>query len=85
MCRRRTPILKKIPALTMILTKLRHAATHALLTRRDVIIIGFGFLHLWSCSPEFYSKLIIPVEVGQQIDMEKIIELLVGVQYERND
>ncbi len=65
--------------------KLRHAATHALLTRRDVIIIASVSCIYGLGSPEFYSKLIIPVEVGQQIDMEKIIELLVGVQYERND
>ena len=65
--------------------KLRHAATHALLTRRDVIIIASVSCIYGLGSPEFYSKLIIPVEVGQQIDMEKIIERLVGVQYERND
>lgn len=65
--------------------KLRHAATHALLTRRDVIIIASVSCIYGLGSPEFYAKLIIPVEVGQQISIENIIERLVGVQYERND
>ncbi len=65
--------------------KLRHAATHALLTRRDVIIIASVSCIYGLGSPEFYAKLIIPVEVGQQISMENIIERLVAVQYERND
>ena len=65
--------------------KLRHAATHALLTRRDVIIIASVSCIYGLGSPEFYAKLIIPVEVGQQISMENIIERLVSVQYERND
>ncbi|MBQ4132308.1 MAG: excinuclease ABC subunit UvrB [Desulfovibrionaceae bacterium] len=65
--------------------KLRHAANHALLTRRDVIIIASVSCIYGLGSPEFYAKLIIPVEVGQQISMENIIERLVSVQYERND
>ena len=65
--------------------KLRHAATHALLTRRDVIIIASVSCIYGLGSPEFYAKLIIPVEVGQQTSIENIIERLVEVQYERND
>lgn len=65
--------------------KLRHAATHALLTRRDVIIIASVSCIYGLGSPEFYAKLIIPVEVGQRTSIENIIERLVEVQYERND
>ena len=45
--------------------KLRHAATHALLTRRDVIIVASVSCIYGLGSPEFYAKLIIPVEEGQ--------------------
>lgn len=65
--------------------KLRHAATHALLTRRDVIIIASVSCIYGLGSPEYYSRLIIPVEVGQRFSMDAIITRLVDVQYQRND
>lgn len=65
--------------------KLRHAATHALLTRRDVIIIASVSCIYGLGSPEYYARLIIPVEKGQQINMDEIITRLVDIQYQRND
>ncbi len=65
--------------------KLRHAATHALLTRRDVIIIASVSCIYGLGSPEYYAKMVIPVECGQAVSMEAIISRLVDVQYERND
>ena len=65
--------------------KLRHAATHALLTRRDVIIVASVSCIYGLGSPEFYARMIIPVEVGQHMSMDALIARLVEVQYERND
>ena len=65
--------------------KLRHAATHALLTRRDVIIVASVSCIYGLGSPEFYARMIIPVEVGQHMSMDALITRLVEVQYERND
>ena len=65
--------------------KLRHAPTHALLTRRDVIIVASVSCIYGLGSPEFYAKLIIPIEEGQRISMDDIIKRLVEVQYTRND
>jgi len=65
--------------------KLRHAATHALLTRRDVIIVASVSCIYGLGSPEYYAKMIIPVEVGQQLSLEALIRRLVEVHYERND
>ena len=65
--------------------KLRHAATHALLSRRDVIIVASVSCIYGLGSPEFYAKLIIPLEVGQRLSMESVIERLVAIQYTRND
>ena len=65
--------------------KLRHAATHALLTRRDVIIVASVSCIYGLGSPEFYARMIIPVEVGQHMSMDALITHLVEVQYERND
>ena len=65
--------------------KLRHAATHALLTRRDVVIVASVSCIYGLGSPEYYAKLVIPVEVGQRFPMDSLITRLVEVQYERND
>ena len=65
--------------------KVRHAATHALLTRRDVIIVASVSCIYGLGSPEFYARMIIPVEVGQHMSMDALITRLVEVQYERND
>ena len=65
--------------------KLRHAATHALLTRRDVIIVASVSCIYGLGSPEYYAKLIIPVETGQRVPMDSIISRLVDIQYTRND
>jgi excinuclease ABC subunit B len=65
--------------------KLRHAATHALLTRRDVIIVASVSCIYGLGSPEYYAKMIIPVEVGQEMSLEALMRRLVEVHYERND
>ena len=49
--------------------KLRHAATHALLTRRDVVIVASVSCIYGLGSPEYYAKMVIPVEVGQHFPM----------------
>ncbi|WP_291440477.1 DEAD/DEAH box helicase family protein, partial [Desulfovibrio sp.] len=65
--------------------KLRHAATHALLTRRDVIIVASVSCIYGLGSPEYYAKMVVPVEVGQHFSMDRLITRLVEVHYERND
>jgi excinuclease ABC subunit B len=65
--------------------KLRHAATHALLTRRDVLIVASVSCIYGLGSPEYYAKMVLPVEVGQQMNMDKFTARLVEVHYERND
>ncbi|WP_320169855.1 excinuclease ABC subunit UvrB [Maridesulfovibrio sp.] len=65
--------------------KLRHSATHALLTRRDVLIVASVSCIYGLGSPEFYARMIIPVEEGQEMSMEKLMDRLIEVQYERND
>lgn len=77
--------IEKDSAINEDIDKLRHAATHALLTRRDVIIIASVSCIYGLGSPEYYAKMVIPVECGQPVSMETIIGRLVDVQYERND
>ena len=77
--------IEKDSAINDDIDKLRHAATHALLTRRDVIIVASVSCIYGLGSPEYYARLIIPVEVGQRVSMDAIITKFVDVQYQRND
>jgi len=65
--------------------KLRHAATHALLTRRDVVIVASVSCIYGLGSPEYYARMVVPIEAGQRMTREKLIERLVEIHYERNE
>ncbi|MCJ2163675.1 MULTISPECIES: excinuclease ABC subunit UvrB [unclassified Pseudodesulfovibrio] len=65
--------------------KLRHAATHALLTRKDVLLVASVSCIYGLGSPDFYAKMVIPVEEGQTMSMESLLGRLVEIHYERND
>ena len=77
--------IEKDSAINDNIDKLRHAATHALLTRRDVIIVASVSCIYGLGSPEYYAKMLIPVETGQRLAMDDIISRLVEIQYVRND
>ncbi len=65
--------------------RMRHAATQALLTRDDVIIVASVSCIYGIGAAESYASLHIPIEVGQQLDRDKLLRQLVDVQYDRND
>lgn len=65
--------------------RLRHAATQALLTRSDVIIVASVSCIYGIGSPENYKSQIAKFEVGKSIDRKDFLENLTTLQYERND
>ena len=65
--------------------RLRHSATSALLTRRDVIVVASVSCIYGLGSPEEYSQQILPLAVGHEEDQRAILGRLVDMQYERND
>jgi excinuclease ABC subunit B len=77
--------IEKDSAINEEIDKLRHAATHSLLTRRDVIIIASVSCIYGLGSPEAYLEMIVQLEVGKEIPREDILKRLVEIQYERND
>ena len=77
--------IEKDSAINDNIDKLRHAATHALLTRRDVIIVASVSCIYGLGSPEYYARMLIPVETGQRLAMDEVISRLVEIQYVRND
>ena len=65
--------------------RLRHAATSALLTRRDVIIVASVSCIYGIGSPETYAEMAISLRRGERRKQDKFIRLLTDIQYRRND
>ena len=77
--------IEKDSAINEEIDKLRHAATHSLLTRRDVIIVASVSCIYGLGSPEAYLGMIVQLEVGKDFPREDLLHRLVEIQYERND
>lgn len=65
--------------------RLRHAATSALLTRRDVIIVASVSCIYGIGSPESYEDMSIHLKKGERRVQDKFIRHLTDIQYQRND
>ncbi|MGQ0430956.1 MAG: excinuclease ABC subunit UvrB [Microthrixaceae bacterium] len=65
--------------------RLRHAATSALLTRRDVIVVASVSCIYGLGSPDEYRDNLLHVQVGAEIDQRAVLRKLVDMRYERND
>ncbi len=65
--------------------QMRHAATRALLSRDDVIIVASVSCIYGLGSPEAYYGLLLYVEPGMTIGREAVLRKLIEIQYERND
>ena len=86
--------IEKDSAINDEIDRLRHAATEALLTRRDVIVVASVSCIYGIGSPEYYAEMSLPLwqEKGVWMDGDKntldqigFIRTLVGMQYHRND
>jgi excinuclease ABC subunit B len=65
--------------------RLRHAATTALLTRRDVIIVASVSCIYGIGSPDSYAEMSITIKKGEKRQQDKLIRWLTDIQYQRND
>ncbi|WP_437756883.1 excinuclease ABC subunit UvrB [Sorangium sp. So ce1389] len=65
--------------------RMRHAATHALLSRPDVIIVASVSCIYGIGSAESYHGLLIKLERGTEIRRDELLRRLVDIQYTRND
>jgi excinuclease ABC subunit B len=65
--------------------KMRHSATRALLTRRDVLIVASVSCIYGIGSPETYGALRVELAPGEMISREDLLAGLVAMQYTRND
>src|SRR5688572_9450949 len=65
--------------------RMRHAATRALLSRKDVIIVASVSCIYGIGSAESYHGLLIDLKVGEEFRRDNLLRMLVDIQYERND
>ncbi len=64
---------------------MRHSATVALLSRRDVIIVASVSCIYGIGSAESYHGLVVQLAVGEELRRDTLLRQLVDIQYERND
>ena len=65
--------------------RLRHSATNALLTRRDVIVVATVSCIYGLGTPQEYIDRMIRLKVGDEIERNALLRKFVDVQYKRND
>ena len=77
--------IEKDSSINEEIDKMRHSATRAVLTRRDVIVVSSVSSIYNLGSPAEYQALLIPLHVGQEMDRDYLLQRLVEIQFERND
>jgi excinuclease ABC subunit B len=77
--------IEKDTSMNEDIDRLRLRATSALLERNDVVIIASVSCIYGLGSPKDYKKLLLFLEVGQEIDRDEMIRALINIHYNRND
>ena len=65
--------------------KLRHSATHSLLTRRDVLVVASVSCIYGLGAPVTYGSMHAYIERGARLSRDDLLRRLVDMLYERND
>jgi excinuclease ABC subunit B len=77
--------IEKDSSMNEEIDRLRHSATLALLTRRDVIIVASVSAIYGLGNPEEYREQMLWLQRGQEYDRDAVLRKLVDIQYARND
>ena len=77
--------IEKDSSINEQIDKMRHSATYALLSRRDVIIVASVSCIYGLGSPEAYAGLLLFLQVGQEPGRDWVLRKLVDILYERNE
>ena len=65
--------------------RLRHSATNALLTRRDVVVVATVSCIYGLGTPEEYVAQMVTLRRGEEMDRDELLRRFVNMQYARND
>ncbi len=77
--------IEKDSAINEQIDRMRHAATRALLERRDVVIVASVSCIYGIGAVESYARMTITLRAGEEIDQRALMKGLVELQYTRND
>ena len=77
--------IEKDAAINKEIDRLRLAATSALVSRRDVIVVASVSCIYGLGSPDDYRAMVIRLASGMQLTREALLEKLVSIHYERSD
>jgi excinuclease ABC subunit B len=77
--------IEKESAVDDEIERLRHEATLALLTRRDVVVVASVSAIYGLGRPDEYRKRLLRVKVGDTVDRDELVRSLVATGYQRND
>lgn len=75
--------IEKEAMINQEIDRLRHAATQALLTRKDVIIVSSVSCIYGLGAPQAYEDTVLHLEVGQSIVREGVLQRLIDMQFTR--
>ena len=75
--------IEKEAMINQEIDRLRHAATQALLTRKDVIIVSSVSCIYGLGAPEAYEQTVLHLEVGQSLVREGVLQRLIDMQFTR--
>jgi len=65
--------------------RLRHAATQALLERRDIVVVASVSCIYGLGSPDEYAESVVTFETGKEFPLDQALKRLVQMQFARND
>jgi excinuclease ABC subunit B len=77
--------IEKDASINERIDRLRHSATRALLSRRDVIIVASVSCIYGLGSPDAYEHMTVSIRVGQEVQRDQLLRDLTTVQYRRRD
>jgi excinuclease ABC subunit B len=77
--------IEKDASINEEIERLRLAATSALVSRHDVIVVASVSCIYGLGSPEDYRKMMVRLKVGEFVDRDEVLLKFVDIQYDRND
>lgn len=77
--------IEKDSAINDEIDRLRHAATQAVLERRDVVVVASVSCIYGLGSPEDYQETVLTFERAKSYDREGVLRRLIDMQFKRND
>jgi excinuclease ABC subunit B len=77
--------IEKDASINDLIDKMRHSATHSVLTRRDAVVVASVSCIYGLGSPETYQGMIVLVEDQKEVSRDDVLARLVEIQYQRND